>query len=245
MTLLDLCKEYGIRTGEINYQEYESLRPSSDEVIDTLVSLCAPFNGGITIIGGQTIHRELLGFRQMRRHSSDIDCVATIEGVRQVISSFNRQFFYAEKYDVLFFEYGGFPVAFAVGKIHDWEIPNDFHETTMVLNPRKGNVRVASPEYTIMLKIRRGNCNDRFFGKDKLDILNLLLAPCFRGDLRKIDYRTVADLTYRNVITSFERIKNWLSKISETVIHLKKREMTLFNNIYNDLIDAFKERYSD
>ncbi len=244
--LTELIANKGIKQGNIDYDRYRDQKPSHEELLKLMLELNTHLDGKMIVIGGQTLNPELLGHRSMRRPSNDIDTIVTEEGVQKLESAFgnNEHFFYYPEHDELFLEYAGLPVGFSIGKIHDWKIPQDFYKSTISFVFPQSAVTVASPEYTMMLKLRRAYSEQRLFGKDKVDITNLLLASYFRPTTTTIDMPKVAGLIHEHITSNHSEIQPYIEELARAKENLKKNERQPFSENYEKLNTAITQQYA-
>jgi len=245
--LSDLAKHQEIPFGEIDYDKYRLLRPDADILFKAMFDLSELLEGNLVYIGGQTVHRALLGFRPMRRPSNDIDVVCDTPVVSSLVSNFNggQDFFYAPRNDELFMDYQGLPVSFVLGHVHDWQVTHQFFDDAMSFETLGRRIQVASPEYTIMMKMRRAHAMERFFGKDRYDIVCFMLAPQMRpDDLRAVDYEQVADLLFNDVTGNHVEVSAWLGSIGDYLHTLRAEEKPLFAREIASFCSAVNQRYA-
>jgi len=244
--LLETCRNLGIPDGRVDYRKYTDFNPTPEEALSVMSELDDALDHEVIMIGGQTVHPKLLGLRQMRKPSNDVDCVTTAEGVKKIHENFKglSNFFLSEDHGDLFLEYQGFPIGFVTDNIHDWEIDQNFRQSALTLPVDRGSqITVASPEYTIMLKIRRADSKGKLFGKDRIDISSLLLAPKYRSDLRDVNMDEVASLTYDHVTCDYARVKRWIDELGMVYKNLNKDEMKIFGDISYQFMEKVHKRY--
>lgn len=203
--LSKICTEYGISSEITNWDIYRRLSPAKD-LLQASAELYRLSGFDTIVIGGHTILPQLLGYREMRKRSGDIDSVGTETGIRLLILSRNcyTDMHYGISEDELFLEKDGMPLGVSLNKIHDWQVPLHFRESSIVFEvPEIGPIRVGAPEYQITLKLRRGHhCLDEgrsFYGKDRIDIANILLASLYQAGLKAVDMKLLVELVREHV----------------------------------------------
>lgn len=235
--LENLCNHFNIPIKKIDYSKYCHVTPTSNEIFDCMYHLCDLLGDDLIIYGGQSIHPKLLGYKHIRKVSNDIDCVISETGVEKIVEFFDQNKYYCvENRGDLFLDYCGLPVGLNLEYIHDWKITNEFKKDKIAFPIKNATINVASPEYTIMLKVRRAESNDRFFGKDKLDIANLMIASSVKNI--DIDMKKTASLLKEHVTECSNTIFNWVEHISLALVHFNKKEQNLF-------LDKFSDFYSE
>lgn len=241
----EICKSFDIHPGVIDCNKYKGLTVNPEKILPVIVSLDYKLKHNFILIGGQIAHPELLGYRQMRKLSNDIDGITTIQGIAKLKEQFGEEsnLIYSRKYDCLFLEYKGIPIGFQIDRIHDWSISNDLRKTSIKINVRGGQVNVTSQEYNIMLKTRRAQTENRFFGKDKTDIVTLLLAPNYRKELKNINHAKIADLMFKHVTSEYMDIKKLIDNIGGHLTQLRKREKVLLQDSYQRLKNSAYQIY--
>ena len=195
-------------------------------------------DGNIAIFGGQSAHHKMLGFRQLRPSSTDIDCIATEGSIEKIKKEFNSKLFYISKYDCLFFEHNNYPVFISLDHIHDWKITDDFRDSIVRIKTGENSINSCSPEYLIMLKLRRSYTNKKMFGKDRLDIINILLAPLYRDELKHIDIGKTSEFIKKHVTSDDLEMRKYINDI-KNVNNLKGEEEIRLSNIHQMLLTYF------
>jgi hypothetical protein len=243
--LEDLCISLSVPKGEVDYDKYREKRPSSDDLLSAMHSFYTELGPDYLIIGGQTTHPKLLGYRQMRRPSNDIDMVTTDSGLDSLNSRFGSmpEFFYSTVHGDVFLEYKGLPFGFVMDRIHEWSVPDELWNTAVNIKVDSTTLTLASPEYTIMLKIMRAHQNGRFFGKDKVDITSLLLAPMYNSSLRKVDAEKTLELIREHVTQDPKLIGKYLGEISSYQDQLRKDERETFQKVYGNFLNLLKPQF--
>lgn len=148
--------------------------------------------GRLLLYGGQTATPLFYGYKAMRTFTNDFDFLvreealgAVVDALKPVFDSEHGVFFgYIER--VLF--------SLTAGHIHDWPVPDDFFTAARPISCDGQPLFLCAPEYTIMLKLRRGLAHRELFGKDAIDIINLLAAPLFRPGLPLLNLHRAARL---------------------------------------------------
>jgi hypothetical protein len=190
----------------------------------------ATYGDGLVLYGGLTANERIFGLKRLRGVSTDLDFVCTAEGLDEVLM--NERLWYHAPFDILMTVKENVPVSFAFGHIHDWRVGNDFFASAQLACPSVHPVRCASREYGIMLKMRRMNermdCGYRPFGKDALDIINALTAPCFREDLEPVDLRRLRQLVLADTTRDKARLRDLLGFVGEYALHLTGKEGSAF-----------------
>ena len=240
MKLEELCRYFKIPKKEINHKKYRDKAKSLDYIETSLSFFYNEINQAkeFLIIGGKTASPLLLGLRQMRKLSNDIDFITTENGAIKLIKKFrgNESFFYSN-YKNLFLEYNGLPFVFNFKKIHDWEIPNDMWDSAVKKMIKDTELKISSPEYTIMLKLRRAYQEKRFFGKDKLDIASLLLAPLYK-ELKEVNLNKTARLIYENITKDKEEIIKYIFELESFCdANLRKKERRVFKEVNHEFLN--------
>ncbi len=228
--LADLCRRMGIGQKESDYGRYAELKPDSSQVLDSIYGLGRILGQEGVVIGGSTAHPELLGYRQMRRPSADIDCVVTDDGVAVLKDNFGDDMFYSQMFNGCFLDYEGTPVGVFAFDIHGWEIGSDFMNSARTIPRGQESVTVASPEYTIAMKARRGQMNGEFRGKDRIDTANLLISPVLKNRPLPINTDKIASLAFDNVTTDYRWAAGWIEDLEMAVKNLKPEELEAFRS---------------
>jgi len=246
-TLTKLCREHNISCKEIPLEKmefYGSKRYSEEFMLNAMVNLYNISQGNIITFGGFSACSKLLGFRQMRRVSNDLDCITNIEGFKILYQSFGQELFQTSNYKDLFLEYLGLPVSFDIEETHDWKIPDDFFEESILFSFPIGDLKSISPEYLIGLKARRSINKKRFYGKDALDTINILLAPNYKETLKEINQDKLSKILRENVPSDYDQIEDYFNFIYSYKDKIKKEESSLLENSLNSLKKNTKKIYS-
>lgn len=212
----EVCRELGIYFDKSRPQQYSDFEPDSEDIIEAITSLSQEMDNRLILYGGQATHSELLGYRKMRLPSNDIDCVTDKTVIEKTldVDSEGEPIFY-EPFDAVMLEYEEFPTVFVVNQIHDWDISSDFTESKVNQEVRGTELNLVSPEYNIMLKLRRANEEGELWGKDKTDISNLLLAPLEKNELQEINYSKLTYLLREHVTDNRSKAKYFLGDLRE------------------------------
>lgn len=244
--LTKLCKEYGIPSKEISSDKlnfYRCQRYNEETLIQFMIDLDQMLNGNLISIGGFSASSKVLGFRPMRVISNDLDCITNEEGVALLNNHFRDKIYQTDNYGDLFLEYKNVPVGFDVDETHGWRIPFDFFIDVRRFSFPQGSFNSISSEYLIGLKARRSISKKKFYGKDALDTINILLAPFFREDLRKIDHYKLGEILKEHSSSSFKDIEEYLNFIGSYEQKVKKNEIPLLKDSLTNLKKHIKQIY--
>lgn len=130
MSLEMLCAELGIETRELtesSLDEYRDKHPKKEALLKVMARLTELAEGEIMMIGGLCVIPELLGARDLRRPSNDLDCVATKKGITDVVNGMElNNCFRTTNYGDLFFDVEGIPCSVDMEQTHGWAIPGEF-----------------------------------------------------------------------------------------------------------------------
>jgi hypothetical protein len=245
--LTQLCVEHQIPCKEITREKmefYGTQKYDEDVLIDYLIELDQILKGNIISIGGFSAGSKTLGFRPMRRISNDLDCITNPEGIRLLNNHFNGQLYQTQNYGDVFLEYNQVPVGFDVGETHGWPIPEDFFQDVKRFSFSKGGFNSISPEYLIGLKARRSITKKRFYGKDALDTINIILAPFYKEELKEVDYDKLGKIIKEHASQTEREVQDYLKFIEGYVPKVKKREIPLLQGSLNHLKKSVKKVYS-
>ncbi len=108
----------------------------------------------------------------------------------------------------------------------------------------KSKCTVAAPEYTITLKLRRAHAKARLFGKDKIDITNLLLAPYFKPELQQVNLEKVSELLHEEVTDDYSEVTSWLDELHTHINQLRRGEKKIFEEVYSRFRDTLRREYT-
>jgi len=176
------------------------------------------YKKGLVLYGGQTATPQYFGFKKMRVLTNDLDFAVIPDLLPTLIKQEGLMFhpvyqvFFCYQQDVL--------CVFSCEKIHDWLIPPDFFKSAVPFTVQDKVIFLSAREYMITLKLLRGYYNNKtMFGKDSIDIINLLSAPIFRTDLEQVDLERTVSLIKTNlntdVIDLFGQIFDQLQHVPE------------------------------
>ncbi len=244
--LSDYCRDKGIRTRFLTEEDltrYRENRPSSEVMLSTMAELDQLMDHDVILIGGLSATSKLLGYRKMRKTSNDLDCVTSYHGIDLLHKLFGDQLFVTENYGDLFLDYNGIPCGFDVGETHGWEIPSDFFDQTRTFNFGEQRITTISPEYLFTLKLRRTLFKERIYGKDKLDLANISLAPRFREDLEELDMDQTANLLRLHASPDYDKIFYWVFQLNTVTNHLREEERDVYRDLLGNLDYALKKVY--
>lgn len=243
--LENLCNDLGIQKGIIDNEKYRH-RVIPSEILWNSVDEINKITGeNLILIGGTCLDPLFLGFRKMRRTSNDIDSITNEEGILRLNDLFKNDtnFYYNSLHEDIFLEYNSVPFSFVIDETHNWKIPKDLINTSISLNFMSKNLRTISPEYLTTLKIKRSNCNGRVYGKDKLDIANMLIAHHFNLNKKEIDLDKTAELVYEHVTTYYDRLIELIRPLRDVEGNLRKEERSFFNERYEEFNSILKKKY--
>ncbi len=202
-----------------------------EEKIFALVErFAAAYDGSLVLYGGQTATARVYGFKRIRDITNDLDFVCTPAGLESVAR--RERLLYHAGYDILFSSRDNVPLSFALEHIHDWPVDEGFFGSAREVRGFAWPMRCCSPEYSIMLKMRR--MNERLdhggapFGKDALDIINMVTAPYIRSDLAPVDFVRLAELLRASVSREASRLAALTGFIAPYDEHLTGRERGFF-----------------
>jgi hypothetical protein len=237
--LKQLCFELGIRSDNISTEEYNSRFRgiyNPENTLKTAIEIDKISNHKSVVLGGLTTYPQLLGYRFLRMPSNDVDCVTNFEGLFNIRNHFkdNPELFYSSDHDGVSLIHNNCPVGFWIDKIRDWETPRDFFDSAIPLFFPDGQVTCCAPEYTIMLKLRRAKQKQRIFGKDKIDISSLLLAPYFRLELKGVDIKKTSELIKEHLYPTEDEVNYWITSLKDAEKQLNSKEKVVFESVYED-----------
>lgn len=216
-----------------------------DKIFGLVDRFAAAYGDGLVLYGGLTACERVFGLKRIRGVSTDLDFVCSRKGLDAVLAK--ERLWYHSVFDIFLSVAENVPASFAFGHIHDWPVTDDFFRSAPLAFPSTLPVRCASREYGIMLKLRRMNermdCGVRPFGKDALDILNILAAPCFRKDLEPVDLTRLRDLVLSDATADESRLRSLLAFIAEYAMHLTCKEGTAFNAVLSSFERRLAERW--
>jgi len=245
--LTQLCKEHHIPSKELSVEKidfYRYQKYNEDVLIQFMIELDTILKGNLISIGGFSAGSKVLGFRPMRIISNDLDCITNEEGVKLLHNHFKDELYQTTNYGDIFLEYNGVPVGFDVEETHDWHIPLDFFENTIRFSFPQGSFTSISPEYLIGLKARRSLSKKRFYGKDALDSINILLAPFFKDNLNRIDYNKLGGILRNHACSKKDEVEEYIDFISSYKQKIRKKEIPLIEDSLTLLKKQIKQIYS-
>lgn len=209
--------------------------PEGEEAIVRLMAeQYERYGDSIILYGGQTATEELLGVTKLRDITTDIDYLCTDEGLIKVLEG--EELFYHEKYDILFNYRDHINVSYSYQHIHEWQVDRGFFATALQILLGAHPILCTSSEYSIMLKLCRMHCCRKtgrdLFGKDGIDIINLLLGPAYRQELPELDLGLLSGIIRDYVSKDREELEEFLSFIDRYSQHLPKRFHSLYSRVF-------------
>jgi hypothetical protein len=191
----------------------------------------------LVLYGGITATEGIYGLKRIREITTDLDFVCTTAGIAALLDA--GGLFYHEGFDVLFATPDNVPVTFAYGHIHDWPIDEAFFAEAETRRPFGLPLRCCSRRHSIMLKMRRTDERLRGglpgFGKDALDILNMLAAPACREEDRGFDLEALSDLVKTEVSREPARLGPVLDFLRSYTPHLTGLECSALEPVLAEL----------
>jgi len=183
-------------------------------VIENLDRMYRRYGNSVVLYGGQLATPWFYGFKKMRSTTNDVDLAVSAAMLERVIREYHPN--YIPRLEIFLASLDGTPFIFTAEHIHDWEIAGDFFDTAKVHSFGSLQTVCCSREYLIALKLRRGTCSDHsLFGKDAIDILNIITAPFVRHDLTPVDLKLSAELFLRHTGAGGKEIVWVLSRYTE------------------------------
>ena len=165
----------------------------SELISNILTRMAAKHGNRIILYGGQTATPLLFGYKHMRTYTNDLDFITREEDLSMIISTEDLKFdtchgvFFGYEMDVIY--------TLTSGHIHNWEIPDDLISSSRKIFFGKHELSVCIPEYTIAMKFRRALENGcTLFGKDAIDIINLIVAPVLRPEIPAIEFSKIKEI---------------------------------------------------
>ena len=222
-------------------RDYHVLPIKDEEYVDDKIfrlvdRFASIYGGSLVLYGGLTASERIFGFKRIRTVSNDLDFVCTPEGVEAALA--RERPFYHEDFDVLFAIVDNIPVSFSFAHIHDWRISEDFFASSLFVQAGSEPIRCSSREYAIMLKLRRMDClasqGKHLFGKDALDIINMLTAPCFKKELPPVALERLCSLVKAEVTANTGRLRALADFIAAHGMHLTAKENDAFLPVFTD-----------
>jgi hypothetical protein len=168
-----------------SFGEIELRAEAYDEgkIIGLVNRFAQRYGDGLVLYGGITATARIYGLKRIRDTTSDLDFACTLRGLEALLADDGRPgqgLLYHTRFDILFTVADNVPISFSFGHIHDWPLDAAFFASTLSMSPFGIPLRCCSREHTIMLKLRRLDARlaggEKGFGKDALDILNILAA---------------------------------------------------------------------
>ncbi len=245
--LTKLCSSMKIQRKELGRKrldEYGKQHFDEDYLIRAMTELDEISEGNLIVMGGFCACSKILGFRKMRRTSNDLDCTTNEEGLNLLYQRFGAELFQTTDYGDVFLEYQGIPVGFDIDETHGWKIPESFEQDARRFSFETGNLTSISPEFLITLKARRSILKNRFYGKDAVDSLNILLAPFYKPELPSIDTDKLGNLFRQHSSSSQELILSYLDFISKYSLNLRKEEIPIVEKFFPELLNSVKKAYN-
>ena len=219
-----------------NWYRFKQSTTSRTAISEAISSLAEKCNSELILIGGQAAGQNYLGFRELRKPSTDVDCVMTLDNLERLVRIYQKtnQVFWSAEYAMYVFDIQGVPFGVFAQTIHDWVIPDLFISTSTREKQNNTSLSLPSPEYASMLKMRRAHSKKRFFGKDRLDIVNMVLAPHFK---KRPPFNTDAflELLSEHVTPDRSAQKELLEQLPLATTNLTKQEKELFKEEYERL----------
>ncbi|MHC4884484.1 MAG: hypothetical protein ACYTGH_05295 [Planctomycetota bacterium] len=166
-----------------------ALSPHIDQAaLHTVLTTLGPRYGNrLVLFGGQLATPLVYGFTKMRRHTNDIDYIVHEDLLPDLVR--REHLDYIPGYGVFYGYFEGILAVFMCGRIHNWRIPKTFFDEALDWPIGGVPVHVSTRDTLIALKFRRGTeYEPHLFGKDGVDLVNLLTAPAFRDDLGPHDW---------------------------------------------------------
>lgn len=233
--LFPIVKEYNVETSD-RFTIVPHL-----ETIEDINSLLAEFyekyKENLILYGGQAARADLLGLSRMRKHTNDIEYFTNKDDVIIDILK-NNKVIYHTKYDILFFYKKNINITFSYKHIHDLLVPDDFINCSKKIKVKNKNVFCASSEYSIMLKMRRIYfClinKKEPFGKDAIDIINMLVAPSFKN-VATINFQKLSLKIKEYISKDVDIVQKILKFIDKYHVHLPKDFQESYTEIFSNL----------
>jgi hypothetical protein len=244
--LTKLCEQYKIplkKIPEENMDFYRKTYPSEDFMVNNLIEINKLLKNNLIHIGGLSACSQILGFRPMRRVSNDLDFIINEEGIKLLDDYFHEKLFQTLDYYDLFLEYNNIPVGFDIEETHDWKIPGDFFDSIVKLNLEGNIINSISPEYLISLKARRGILKNRFYGKDAIDTINVILGSINKKDLNNLNYDKLSVLLLTHASKDREILSNYLDFVKSYQNKIKKEESIFLIESINSLNSCLNKIY--
>lgn len=241
-----LATKLGIPVEDINLAHYRTQVFSIDTMLGAMATVNEIMESNTLMMGGLTTVPQLMGYRQIRKASNDIDCAATEEGIVLLHDALkgNYQMFISRQFGDLVLDYEGIPFSFVTDLSRLWKIPEDLWISAVSIDSDFGKIRVISPEYLITLKTRRAYYQGRVYGKDKLDIANVLLAGQLKEGFSPVNTVKIARLMNTHISIHLEEVQKYLNEMSNVKSALRADEIPIVAKEYERLQNSLKEFYT-
>jgi len=238
--LSKISASLGIPEKSIDWKLYMNANRSEEKIIDAMLDIDDCLRQEVIVMGGMCANSHILGHRPMRKASNDLDCILLNErGVYSLYSLFRNSLFKTESFGDLFLDYNGIPVGFDLEYTHGWKIPEQFFKDVVRFNFDKGGLNSISPEFLITLKAKRSISKEKFYGKDAVDTVNILIAPSYKQNLDKINYNKIGYLMKQYASNSTDELNKYIDFIEVKGRNpLKKKEIPIFDECLSNLRDS-------
>lgn len=209
---------------------------SEERIFDIIFNYGKTFKKDLILYGGQVASEKIYGLKGIRDISTDIDYVCSFDGINKIIKS--KNLYYHTIYDIVFLVKNRITVTFTYKHIHDWKVDNGFFKNSEIIDYNGYSFYVCSAEYILMLKIRRmisnrENCID-VFGKDALDIINIISSSDNKKNVKQIDYSFLKVLIKKYVSNDKTVLKGIYDFIQRYFGHLTDSEMAASEKSFNN-----------
>ena len=216
----------------LDLREIEPGPGADDELVFGLVRRFArEFGDSLVLYGGITATERIYGLKRIREITTDLD-FACVPGREESLLSIPG-IRYHPAFDILCASVGGLPVTFACGHIHDWPTSPEFYGTARAVPVGGQRVLCASREHSIMLKFRRMAERARrgapLFGKDALDIINIVAASCRKPGIWSMDLARTARLILSDACADGTLLAGLFRFIAGYTGHLTEAERDAFS----------------
>lgn len=210
---------------------------TDDKIIGLVNRYAQAYGEGIVVYGGIAATEWVYGLKRIRAITSDLDFVCTEAGIEAVLEG--EELSYHTKYDILYAVADNVSVSFAFGHIHDWEAGPEFFAAATTSSPFGIPFRCSSREHSIMLKLRRTDERIRLglppFGKDALDVLNMIAAPYCGSRGGAIDIGALCDLIAGSISRDGAAIGEALRFVGGYGVHLTAAEAEAIGPAWGEL----------
>lgn len=212
---------------------------TEERILGLVNRFAQAYGDKLVLYGGITATEWIYGRKRIRSITSDLDFVCTEEGLEAVLAS--EDVSYHARYDILYTVAENVSVSFTFRHIHDWLLRDEFFAATKTSSPFGIPLRHVSREHAIALKLRRTDERIRRgllpFGKDALDVLNMLDAPaCGSGEL---DMDALCELIASAITTDPGRIGAALRFVGGYGSHLTQAEREAISPLWNVMRSRF------